>query len=67
MVTGGRITALNNPSDQNPLTDTTEILTKGASAWVFSKPLPSQRYAMSASTLDNKLIVAGKYLKRINE
>ena len=39
--------------------DSTELLTKGASAWVFSGVLPSARHSLMAATLDNKLIVTG--------
>ena len=46
---------------QNDL-DSTELLTEGASAWVFSGVLPSARYGVKAATLDNKLIVTGETL-----
>ena len=39
--------------------DSTELLTKGDSAWVFSGVLPSARHSLMAASLDNKLIVTG--------
>ena len=42
--------------------DSTELLTEGASSWVFSGVLPSARYALRAATLDNRLIVTGESL-----
>ena len=40
--------------------DSTELLTEGASAWVYSGVLPSARYGLRAATLDNRLIVTGR-------
>ena len=40
--------------------DSTELLTEGASAWVFSGVLPSARHGLRAATLDNRLIVTGR-------
>ena len=40
--------------------DSTELLTEGASAWVYSGVLPSARADLRAATLDNKLIVTGR-------
>ena len=40
--------------------DSTELLTKGASAWVYSGVLPSARIGLKAATLDNRLIVTGR-------
>ena len=42
--------------------DSTELLTEGASAWVFSGVLPSVRRGLRAATLDNKLIVIGIWM-----
>ena len=40
--------------------DSTELLTEGASAWVFSGVLPYARNTLRAATLDNRLIVTGR-------
>ena len=40
--------------------DSTELLTEGASAWVFSGVLPSARVGLKAATVNNKLIVTGR-------
>ena len=42
--------------------DSTELLTEGASAWVFSGVLPSVRRGLRAATLVNKLIVIGIWM-----
>ena len=39
--------------------DSTELLTEGASAWVFSGVLPTPTRHFSAATLDNKLFATG--------
>ena len=52
MVTGG--------DHQGAKLDSTELLTKGASAWVFSGVLPSVGRGYRAATLDNRLIVTGR-------
>ena len=43
---------------QNDL-DSTELLTEGASAWVYSGVLPLATAGLRAATLDNKLIITG--------
>ena len=40
--------------------DSTELLTEGASAWVFSGVLPTPTRHFSAATLDNKLFATGR-------
>ena len=40
--------------------DSTELLTEGASAWVYSGVLPLATAGLRAATLDNKLIVTGR-------
>ena len=52
LVTGG--------DHQGAKLDSTELLTKGASAWVYSGVLPSAGVGLRASTLDNRLIVTGR-------
>ena len=52
MVTGG--------DHQGAKLDSTELLTKGASAWVYSGVLPSATAGLRAATLDNRLIVTGR-------
>ena len=42
--------------------DSTELLTEGASAWVYSGVLPLATAGLRAATLDNKLIVTGETL-----
>ena len=37
--------------------DSTELLTEGASAWVYSGVLPLATAGLRAATLDNKLII----------
>ena len=39
--------------------DSTEILTEGASQWIYSAPLPSARKELRASTINNMLFVTG--------
>ena len=39
--------------------DSTELLTEGASAWVYSGVLPLATAGLRAATLDNKLIITG--------
>ena len=55
MVTGG-----DHKGQTDRWIDSTELLTLGASAWVFSGVLPSARVGLKAATLDNKLIVTGR-------
>ena len=40
--------------------DSTELLTEGASAWVFSGVLPEPTAFLRAATLDNKLFATGR-------
>ena len=40
--------------------DSTEILTNGASQWIYSGPLPTPRKELRAATINNKLLVTGK-------
>ena len=40
--------------------DSTEILTEGASKWVYSGPLPTPRKELRAATISNKIIATGK-------
>ena len=42
--------------------DSTEILTEGASHWIYSGPLPSPRRELRAATIGNKLLVTGEIL-----
>ena len=42
--------------------DSTEILTEGASQWIYSGPLPSPRWELRAATIGNKLLVTGEIL-----
>ena len=44
----------------NIIFDSTELLTEGASAWVFSGVLPTPTRHFSAATLDNKLFATGR-------
>ena len=39
--------------------NSTEILTEGASQWIYSAPLPSARKELRAATMNNKIIVTG--------
>ena len=39
--------------------DSTEILTEGASQWIYSGPLPSPRKELKAATVNNKIIATG--------
>ena len=52
LVTGG--------DHQGAKLDSTELLTKGASAWVYSGVLPLAGAGLRAATLDNRLIVTGR-------
>ena len=52
LVTGGE--------SGGPLLDSTELLTEGASAWVFSGVLPSATRSFCAATLNNRLFVTGR-------
>ena len=45
--------------------DSTELLTEGDHAWVFSGLLPSARHSLRAATLDNKLIVTGESFDKL--
>ena len=42
--------------------DSTEILTEGASQWIYSGPLPSPRRELRAATIGNRLLVTGEIL-----
>ena len=55
MVTGG-----DHKGQTDRWIDSTELLTEGASAWVFSGVLPLARNTLRAATLDNRLIVTGR-------
>ena len=52
MVTGGL-------DGSEHILDSTELLTQGASEWVFGGVLPSPRGRLVAATLDNRVIVSG--------
>ena len=52
MVTGGVL--------GGQILDSTEILTEGASQWIYSGPLPTPRKELRAATINNKLLVTGK-------
>ena len=41
-------------------TDSTELLTEGDKAWVYSAPLPSPRDYLSGASINNKIIVSGE-------
>ena len=57
LVTGG--------AHQGARLDSTELLTEGDHAWVFSGVLPLARYSLRAVTLDNKLIVTGESFDKL--
>ena len=59
-MTGG-CTALNSDEHCTGYTDTTELLTAGASAWVYTAPLPSARVGLSGASINNRVIVSGEY------
>ena len=40
--------------------DSTEILTRGASQWQFSGPLPRTTHVLPGATIDGNFIVAGE-------
>ena len=52
LVTGGVL--------NGQILDSTEILTEGASQWIYSGPLPTPRKELRAATINNKLLVTGK-------
>ena len=41
-------------------TDTTELLSAGASAWVYTAPLPSARYYLAGASINNRVIISGE-------
>ena len=53
MVTGGE-----NANDGR--LDSTEVLTKGGNAWVFSGVLPSARKGLRSARLNDKILISGK-------
>ena len=59
LVTGG-CTAVNSDGSCTAVTDTTEVLTAGASAWVYTAPLPSFRIGLSGASINNRIIVSGE-------
>ena len=59
LVSGGCI-ALNGEVACTAGTDTTELLSAGASAWVYTAPLPSARSGLSAASINNRVIVSGE-------
>jgi len=46
--------------NSNYATDSTEILTEGASSWTQVGSLPASMYGMSAVSLQNSIILTGK-------
>ena len=40
-------------------TDTTELLSAGASAWVYTAPLPSARETLAGASINNRVIISG--------
>ena len=59
MVTGG-CSALDIDEHCTAYTDTTEVLTIGASAWVYTAPLPSARVGLSGASINNRVIISGE-------
>ena len=43
-------------------TDSTELLTEGEAAWVFTAPLPSARQTIRGASIDNKIIITGAWV-----
>ena len=41
--------------------DSTELLLPSANSWSYSGALPSPRYSLEGATLDNKVVVIGRY------
>ena len=61
LVTGGCI-ARNSDDACTAGTDTTELLSAGASAWVYTDPLPSARRGLSGASINNRVIISGEWL-----
>ena len=61
LVTGG-CTARNSADQCTATTDTTELLSAGASAWVYTAPLPSARSYLSGASINNRVIISGEWL-----
>ena len=61
LVTGG-CTALNSEDLCTTYTDTTELLSAGASAWVYTAPLPSARMGLRGASINNRVIISGEWL-----
>ena len=61
LVTGG-CTARNSEDRCIANTDTTELLSAGASAWVYTDPLPSARRGLSGASISNRVIISGEWL-----
>ena len=62
LVTGG-CSALDNRDNRDECityTDTTEVLTTGAEAWVFTAPLPSARETLAGASINNRVIISGE-------
>ena len=59
LVTGG-CTVRNGNDDCTASTDTTELLTAGAMAWVYTDPLPSARDRLSGASINNRVIISGE-------
>ena len=43
-------------------TDSTELLTEGEAAWVFTAPLPPARHTVRGASIDNKIIITGAWV-----
>ena len=59
LVSGG-CSALDIDEDCTAYTDTTEVLTIGASAWVYTAPLPSARDTLAGASINNMVIISGE-------
>ena len=56
----GGCTAKNSDGACTAYTDTTELLTAGASAWVYTAPLPSARDTLAGASINNRVIISGE-------
>ena len=59
LVTGGG--AVDHPGGSTIYIDTTQALTAGDLAWVSTAPLPSARYGLRGTSINNMVLISGEY------
>ena len=59
-MTGGCTAVNSDDAACTQATDTTEVLSAGASAWVYTAPLPSARDTLAGASINNRVIISGE-------